>query len=169
MSQSTTRQAFNWMDLERREDAELHPGQARVQPSLHGRLAALRSDTLRAVVAALRDRGRTPRVCLYALSIGGTRPSSSLEGATAFAVRNGWQVGGDQQIFTDHHGAPDPESRTGWELVRRQVRAGYADGVVVATTSVISSDPEEYERELRWFDLHRAFIAVVAPAAQVRL
>ncbi|MFD3905720.1 hypothetical protein ACFXOL_16190 [Streptomyces californicus] len=41
--------------------------------------------------------------------------------------------------------------------------------MVVATTDVISAEPDEYEQELRWFDLHRAFIAVVAPTAQGRL
>ncbi|OCC13988.1 hypothetical protein [Streptomyces sp. PTY087I2] len=171
MSQSTADrfQGSDWMDLERQYEAELHPDQVRVEPDPHARLAALRGDVLRSVVTAVRDRGRAPRVCLYALSVGGVRPSNSLKAAAIFATRSGWQTYGNQQSFTDPHGAPAPEARPGWGLVRRQISAGYADGVVVATTSVISPNFEQYERELRWFALHRAFVGVIAPSVQGRL
>ncbi|MBT2405585.1 MULTISPECIES: hypothetical protein [unclassified Streptomyces] len=161
----TTRRAPDWMDVERQRDAKWHPDKLRVEPEPHARLAALRCDNLRDVVAQVRGKGRVPRVCRYALSVGGYWPTSSLEASAAFAVHNAWEVGGEDRIFTDPYGSPNPELRTGWSLVRKQIRSGYADGVVVTTASLISPHPEEYEQELRWFELHRAFVAVVAPTA----
>jgi hypothetical protein len=161
----TTRRAPDWMDVERQWHATCYTDKVRVEPEPHARLAALRCANLQHVVAQVRAKGRSPRVCLYALSIGDHWPTNSLEASAAFAVRNAWQVGGEGQTITDHYGCPTPELRTGWSLVRKQVRSGYADGVVVTTTSVISPRPEEYEQELRWFELHRAFVAVVAPTA----
>lgn len=162
----TAHRALDWMDVERERDAKWSPNKVWVEPDPNARLAALRRDNLRQVVGDVRGKGRAPRVCRYALSVGGHWPSNSLDAATAFAVRNGWQVGGEAQTFTDHHGAPSPELRTGWCLVRRQIRSGYADGVVVTTTGVISPQADEYEQELRWFELHCAFVAVVASSAQ---
>ncbi|MEV8344653.1 hypothetical protein [Streptomyces niveus] len=154
------------MDVERERDAKWSPNMVWVEPDPITRVAALRRDNLQQVLSQTLSKGRVPRVCRYALSVGGQWPSNSLDAATAFAVRNGWQVGGTEQTFTDHRGAPAPELRTGWCLVRKQIRAGYADGVVVTTSSAISPHTEEYEQELRWFELHCAFIAVVAPAAR---
>ncbi|MFI7095440.1 hypothetical protein [Streptomyces lydicus] len=166
MRQSTTSSAQDWMALERQREARWYSDRVRIEPDPHARLAALRSDILRQVVSEVRAKGRAPRVCRYALSAGDHLPSNSLEAAAAFAVRNSWQVGGGGQIFTDPQGSPDPGLRMGWCHVRQQVRAGFVDGVVVTNTSVISSIAEEYERELRWFELHHAFVAVVAPTAR---
>ncbi|QDN54109.1 hypothetical protein [Streptomyces sp. S1D4-20] len=163
----TARRAPDWMDVEHQRDAEWHPDRVRVEPDPSARLAALRCDNLQKVVAEVRAKGRAPRVCRYALSVGGHRPSNSLDAAAAFAVRNSWQAGGEEQTFTDPHGAPNPELRTGWRLVRKQIRAGYADGVVVTTSSVISTHAEVYEQELLWFEMHCAFVAVIAPEAKV--
>ncbi|MFD6989397.1 hypothetical protein [Streptomyces sp. NPDC059943] len=155
------------MDVERERDARWNPQMVWVEPDPIARLAALRRDNLQQVVSQVLSKGRAPRVCRYALSVGGQWPSTSLGAATAFAVRNAWQVGGEGQTFTDHRGASSPNLRTGWRLVRKLVRSGYADGVVVTTTSVISPHADEYEQELNWFALHCAFVAVVAPASQV--
>lgn len=105
-----------------------------------------------------------PRVCRYALCVGGHEPTTSLDAAATFAARHSWQVG-LEQTFTDPFGSLDPAHRTGWRLVRRQVSAGYVDGVVT-TSSVISPNADEYERELLWFELHCAFVSVVTPGAQ---
>ncbi|MEV7090125.1 hypothetical protein AB0O07_30295 [Streptomyces sp. NPDC093085] len=161
----TARRAPDWMDIEREYEARRNPDTVRVEPNPAARLAALRSDNLRQVVAQVRARGRTPRVCRYALSVGGHRPANSLAAVTAFAERRAWHVG-EEQTFIDHQSTAAPQSRPGWCLVRRQIRAGYADGVVVTTTGVISPHLGPYEEELRWFELHRAFIAVVAPTAR---
>lgn len=162
---TTTRRAPDWMDVERQRDATWYPDKLRIEPEPHARLAALRCDNLRDVVAQVRGKGRMPRVCRYALSIGGHWPTSSLESSAVFAAHNAWEVGDKERIFTDPYGCPAPELRTGWSRVRAQIRSGYADGVVVTTSGVISSHPEEYEQELRWFELHCAFVAVVAPTA----
>ncbi|MFF5567689.1 hypothetical protein ACFY7Z_20430 [Streptomyces sp. NPDC012623] len=159
----TAHRTPDWMDAERERDVEWNPGKFPVEPDPIARLAALRSDNLRRVVAQVRAKGRAPRVCRYALRIDGHWPSTSLAAATAFAVRQAWQVG-EEQTFTDPHGAASPGTRTGWCLVRKQIQAGYADGVVVVTTGVISPHTDEYEEELHWFELRRAFVAVVAPA-----
>ncbi|MEE1797526.1 hypothetical protein PUR57_02300 [Streptomyces sp. JV176] len=154
------------MDVEREHDMMWNPDKVWVEPDPGPRLAALRCNNLQQVVAQVRARGRTPRVCRYALRIDGHWPSNSLDAATALAVRNAWQVGGREQTFTDHQGTSSPELRTGWCLVRNQIRAGYADGVVVTTTGVISPRSDEYEAELHWFELRCAFVAVVAPTVQ---
>ncbi|MFF5336947.1 hypothetical protein [Streptomyces sp. NPDC013181] len=49
--------------------------------------------------------------------------------------------------------------------MKRQVRAGFADGVVVASAETISTEFDEYRRELDWFASHFAFVAVVTPEA----
>ncbi|MCL7377001.1 recombinase family protein [Streptomyces sp. 35G-GA-8] len=151
--------------MELQHEARLYPDKVRIESEPHTRLAALRRDNLEQVIARLRVQGRVPRVCRYALSVGGHWPSNSLDAAAAFAVLNSWKVGGEKKTFTDHHGSPDPELRAGWCEVRNQIRAGYADGVVVTTTSVISRNADEYERQLHWFHMHCAFVAVIAPTA----
>lgn len=125
--------------------------------------AAERRANLARVVARVRSHGRTPRVCLYALATAGQAPRHSFDKAQAFAVRQGWQTGSEQR-FCDHQGAGSLETRPGWCCVRRQILAGYADGVVVITTDAISVSGEELRRELEWFE-HRGFVAVVAPEA----
>lgn len=162
----TAHRAPDWMDVERESDAAWSPNKVWIEPDPNARLAALRRDNLQQVVSQVLSKGRAPRVCRYALSTDDQWPSNSLDAAWAFAVRNAWQVGGEEQTFTDHHRAPSPELRTSWCLVRKLIRSGYADGVAVTTTGIISPHADEYEQELNWFALHCAFIAVVAPAAQ---
>lgn len=162
----TAHRTPHWVDVERERDAKWSPNKVWVEPDPNARLAALRRDNLHQVASQVLSKGRAPQVCRYALSVAGQWPSNSLDATTAFAVRNAWQVGGRGQTFTDGHGASSPELRTGWCLVRKLVCSGYADGVAVTTTSVISPHADEYEQELHWFELHCAFVAVVASSAQ---
>lgn len=155
----------SWMDRERAFEAELYPDKLRVETDPYAPLEAARRDNLERIAARVRTSGRMPRVCQYALSVGGQEPRHSLEAAAAFAVRQSWQVGVGQS-YTDHHGATDPLTRPGWCLVRQQIRAGYADGVVVITPFVVSPHAGEYKQQLEWFAEHLGFIAVVAPEAE---
>ncbi|GHF33414.1 hypothetical protein GCM10010218_13140 [Streptomyces mashuensis] len=153
------------MDWERVDEAGLDPDKIRVSADPYGPLAAARRENLERIVARLHAKGRMPRVCLYALSVGGQEPRHSLNAAAAYAVRQSWQVGVGQS-YTDHQGPTDPVTRPGWCLVRQQIRAGYADGVVVVTHPVISPQVDEYRQEVDWFALHFGFIAVVVPEIQ---
>ncbi|MEV0445973.1 hypothetical protein AB0I84_22540 [Streptomyces spectabilis] len=155
----------NWMDRERAVEAELYPGEIRVETDPYAPLESARRDGLERTVTRVRSSGRMPRVCLYALSVGGHEPRHSLEKAAAFALRQSWQVGVGQS-YTDHYGATDPLTRPGWCMVRQQIRAGYADGVVVITPFVVSPHAAEYKQQLDWFAEHWGFIAVVAPDAE---
>ncbi|MEU7316501.1 hypothetical protein [Streptomyces sp. NPDC007083] len=47
--------------------------------------------------------------------------------------------------------------------MRRLIRAGYADGVVVTRYSAISPCVEEYEEQLDLIDQHLGFIALMRP------
>lgn len=96
-----------------------------------------------------------------ALTVGQQQSCRSLDECKGFAVDQRWCVGG--RAFTDHFGAGDPQTRPGWGLVRRQIRAGFADGVVVLTQSITSPHLEEYEQQLTWFETHLGFIALVTP------
>lgn len=113
-------------------------------------------------VAALRELGRMPRVCLYALTVNAEVPRRSLDEVRAFAVREGWQAGAEQ-TFVDHSGPTNPATRSGWIRVQQQVRSGFADGVVALTQSAITPHREEYEAQLQWFVEHFGFIALVHP------
>ncbi|WP_258528041.1 hypothetical protein [Streptomyces sp. NBRC 110611] len=150
-----------WMDRERAFVAEVHPGKIRVETDPYAPLEAARRDNLERIAGRVRASSRMPRVCLYALSVGGQEPRHSL-----VAVRQSWQVGVGQS-YSDHHGTTDPLVRPGWCTVRQQIRAGYADGVVVITPFVISPHASEYKQQLEWFAEHFGFIAVVAPDAEV--
>jgi hypothetical protein len=101
-------------------------------------------------------------VCLYALSIDEQRPRASLQAAAAYAARQSWHVEAGQ-TYTDCQGDEGPSARPGWNSVRERVRAGYADGVVVVTASVVSSHLEEYQQEIDWFGHHWGFIGLVIP------
>ncbi|MER7224270.1 hypothetical protein [Streptomyces rubradiris] len=103
-------------------------------------------------------------MCLYALSFRGHEPRHSLDALADYARCQSWQVGAEQS-YTDHDGAVAPDLRPGWGLVRQQIRAGYADGVVVVTASVISTQLGEYRREIDWFGQHCGFVALVVPEA----
>ncbi|MFI1201646.1 hypothetical protein ACH4VR_19705 [Streptomyces sp. NPDC020883] len=155
----------DWMDRERAFGAGLHPDEIPVEADPYAPLESARRGNLERVAVRVQASGRVPRVCLYALSVGGQEPRHSLEAAAAFAVRESWQVGVGQS-YTDHHGATDPLRRPGWCMVRQQIRAGYADGVVVITPFVISPHAIEYKQQLDWFAEHFGFIAVVAPDAE---
>ncbi len=165
MRQSTARRTQTWMDRERTYEAQLHPDQIRIEVDPYAPLAAARRENLERIITQLHTRGRVPRVCLYALSVGGQEPRHSLDTAAAYAVRQSWQVGVGQS-YTDHHGPTAPLTRPGWCLVRKQIRAGYADGVVAVTHSVISPHAEEYKQQLCWFGHHCGFVAVVIPEIQ---
>ncbi|MGC5042466.1 hypothetical protein ACLQ16_04015 [Streptomyces albidoflavus] len=165
MRQSTAHKTQTWMDLERAVEARLHPDQVRVEPDPYGFLAAMRRGHIERTVARLRAKGRMPRVCLYALSVGGQEPRHSLNAAENYAVGQCWQVGVGQ-TYTDHRGATDPVTRPGWCSVREQVKAGYADGVVVVTASDISPHVDEYRQEIDWFGHHLGFIDLVISEVQ---
>lgn len=161
MRQSTARSNQNWMDRERADHARLYPDEVRVATDPYVSIAAGRRENLERVVAQARARGRDPRVCLYALSIDGQVPRASLVAAANYAERQSWQVG-PKQSYTDPNSATAPKDRPGWGLLREQIRAGFADGVVVITAEVVSCRIDEYRRELGWFEEHRGFVALVA-------
>lgn len=162
MRQSTTRRIQFGADTEHAVDVRLRPARVCFETDPHGPLAATRRGYLEQVVDQLKANGRAPRVCLYALSVRGQRPNASLEAAATFAGHQNWQVGSGL-IFTDHHGIEGPSSRPGWRAVREQVRAGYADGVVAVTATVVSTHVEEYQQEIDWFGHHWGFIGLVIP------
>lgn len=163
MRQSVTPHHQDWMDRERAWDEVLHPGRPRVEVDPLVRLMNARLDVLNDRLALLRERGRMPRVCLYSLAVRGQEPTHSMCTARDFALRQGWQVGGPNQLVTDRFGATDPLLRPGWSLLRYQIRAGYADGVVALTHSVISPHLDEYELQLDVIKNHLGFIALVTP------
>ncbi|MFD9428472.1 MULTISPECIES: hypothetical protein [unclassified Streptomyces] len=149
------------MDRERADRARLYPDEVRVAADLYGSIAAGRRENLERVVAQARARGREPQVCLYALSIDGQVPRASLDAAANYAERQSWHVG-PKQSYTDPNGATAPKGRPGWGLLREQIRAGFAEGVVVITAAVVSCRIDDYRRELGWFEEHRRFVALVA-------
>ncbi|MEV6421731.1 hypothetical protein [Streptomyces sp. NPDC051662] len=153
------------MHREKALDAGLHPEKIRVEADPYVPIAAARREILEGIVTQLRARGRVPRVCRYALAVGGQEPRHSLDAAAAFAVRQSWRIGVGQS-YTDHHGAAESLTRPGWCLVRQQIRAGYADGVVVVTHSVVSPHIDAYKQQLNWFGAHFGFVALVVPEMQ---
>ncbi|MBK3639485.1 hypothetical protein [Streptomyces sp. MBT33] len=162
MRQSTTpHRGRDWMDQERATDEWLRPDRVRIEPDPLTRLMIARRATVERTVQQLRGHGRVPRVCLYMLAVGGHVPRHSLSAARSFAEQQGWQVSAED--YTDCHGTTGPMARPGWDLVRRRIRAGLVDGVVVLTHAIISLRPDEYERQLTWFDEHFGFIALVIP------
>ncbi|MFI5749106.1 hypothetical protein ACIBBE_24940 [Streptomyces sp. NPDC051644] len=152
MRQSTARTTQTWLYL----------SQVHIEANPYVPIAGARRVNLERVVAQARSRGRDPRVCLYALSFDEQVPRASLDSAAAYARRKSWQVGSEQS-FTDPDDATAPQDRPGWGHVRKQIRAGFADGVVVITADVVSSEVDEYRDELAWFEEHHGFIALVIP------
>ncbi|WP_241826760.1 hypothetical protein [Streptomyces graminilatus] len=148
------------MDRERAFREELHPDEVRIEADPLVRLLNVRVSTLDHRLSLLRELGRMPRVCLYALAVDGQEPTHSLNAARDFALQQNWQVGVHHH-FTDRFGATDPLTRTGWSLVRHQIRAGYADGVVALTHSVISPHLDEYALQLDLIEQHLGFVALV--------
>ncbi|MEV0487393.1 recombinase family protein [Streptomyces sp. NPDC050508] len=162
MRQSTTpHRGQDWMAQERATDEWLRPDRVRIEPDPLTRLMIARRATVERVVQQLRTNGRVPRVCLYALAVGGHVPTHSLNAARAFAEQQGWQVATED--YTDCHGTTGPMARPGWDQVRQRIRAGLADGVVVLTQTMISLRLDEYERQLAWLDEHFGFITLVIP------
>ena len=162
-----TRADMEWMDREGDFRGSLFPQAVRIEPDPRLRVMKRRRSDLGHRVAALRERGRVPRVCLYALGVSAqSAPALSLGAVRAFAVREGWHVG-TNQIFTDHTGPIHPASRPGWIRVQRHVRSGYADGVVALTQSAVTPRWGEYETQLQWFADHLGFIALVHPEIPV--
>jgi hypothetical protein len=147
-----------WMDCERAFDEWLHPAKSRVEADRFVRLMRVRRELLHQRVAQLQARDRVPRVCLYVLSVGGCEPTHSPEAARAFASEQGWQVG---SCYTDRHDGTDPMARQGWGQALQQICAGYVDGVVVLTHSVISPDVDAYEQQVVWFEVNFGFLALV--------
>jgi hypothetical protein len=167
MRQSTAHRTPTTLIDRRGLEVRQNPDQLRVEAEAYGSFAVARRDNLERIVARARTHGRVPRVCLYALTFGAQEPRHSFNAATACAVRQGWQVGAGQS-YADLHGSGAPVSRPGWCGVRKQILAGYADGVVVVTADVISPRVEEYRQELNWFE-HKGFVALVIPEAGQRL
>lgn len=153
----------NGMDLGRTGRASLH-GDVRLAPNLYGPIATVRREQLNRIVTQIRVR-REPRVCLYAFAVDGKTPAASLKSAAAYAAAQSWQVVAAQCDF-DSMGGTALESRSGWGLVRDHVRAGFADGVVVVSADVVSADVDVYWRELEWFALRFAFVALVVPETE---
>lgn len=162
MRQSITSTNQTWMGRERAFEALLHPDRVLVEADPYAPTADTRRQRLEQVVAQARARHREPRVCLYALSFAGHEPRHSLEAVAEYAQRRCWLVEA-RQSYTDHDGTVAPERRPGWGRVRQQIRAGYADGVVVVTPSVISYRVDEYRQEIDWLGQHCGFIALVVP------
>ncbi|MDJ1136288.1 hypothetical protein [Streptomyces iconiensis] len=158
-----SRLAAEWMDRESPFGQRLVPQAMGVGPDPGLCAMKRRCSNLARQVAVLREKGRTPRVCLYALTAHtGEVPTRSLGEVRAFAVREGWLVGA-RQIITDRTGPARPTVRSGWSRVRRNVRSGYADGVVALAQSAITPRRDEYESQLQWFEDHFGFIALVYP------
>lgn len=166
-AQTTLRSGTDWRGRESALQHSLYSDGVGVAPDPDIRLMNRRCATLGHRVAQLKARGRTPRVCLYALTADSQGPVPGLDKARALAVREGWQVGAEQ-VFVDDYGPSIPATRSGWVAVQRQVRSGFADGVVALTPSAIAPCREEYESQLRWFTEHFGFIALVhAEVAEV--
>ncbi|PZT76778.1 hypothetical protein DNK56_26205 [Streptomyces sp. AC1-42W] len=164
MRQSNARTMRNWMSEVRPERVRGVDYAARPVPNPYALVAAVRRSQVDRRVEQIRSRHRTPRVCLYALSGDGESLAASLNSAAAYAEARSWQVSAGRS-HSDLVGQPASSSRPGWRLVKSQVRAGFADGVVVATAEAISTEFDEYRRELDWFASHFAFVAVVTPEA----
>lgn len=162
MRQSTTARCKGpeWIDPERTFREKRHPDEVRIGTNRLVRLLNARVSALDLRLSRLREVGRKPRVCLYALAVDRQEPTHSLNAARDFALRQNWQVGVDHH-FTDRVGATDPLTRAGWSQVRHQVRAGYADGVVALTYSVISPRLDEYALQLDLIAQHLGFVALV--------
>ncbi|MEU6406059.1 hypothetical protein [Streptomyces sp. NPDC046985] len=121
-----------------------------------------RRDVLDRCLTRIEAAGRVPRVCLYLLAARGCEPAHSCDAARDYALQEGWQTS-TLQVFTDRFGVTDPLLRPGWSAVRHQIRAGFVDGVVALTYSVISPHVDEYELKLALVEESGGFVALVTP------
>ncbi len=165
MRQSITpHKSRNWMDQDRAVERRMSPGSIWVESDPYARLMIVRRTAAERRVQQIKARGRTPRVCLYLLAVGGQAPPRSLSAAQSLAEEQGWHVA--TKCYTDCPGATGPMPRPGWDTVRRQIRAGYVDGVVALTHASISPEFGAYEQQLTWFAEHFGFIALVTPESE---
>jgi hypothetical protein len=157
-----SRKAPEWMDAERRSEERWHPGRVRITPDQLVRLGTERGAVLDQRLTHLKAHGRTPRVCLYALTSLREQPAHSFAAARVYADGRGWRVSADRCI-ADRLGKTDPMHRPGWRWALHLVRTGHADGVVALTHAEISQHLDEYELQLDLMDHHGGFVALVTP------
>ncbi|MFG3403845.1 hypothetical protein [Streptomyces sp. NPDC048142] len=159
---TTLHKSRGWIDRERDFHARFHPDEIRVEMYPLVRLMNDRRDVLDRCLARIAVAGRVPRVCVYSLAAQGCEPAHFRNAARDYTLAKGWQFS-TLQMFTDRFGVTDPQLRPGWSAVHHQIRAGFADGVVALTHSVISPHMDEYELQLDLIEKHGGFVALVTP------
>ncbi|MFE9679479.1 hypothetical protein ACFYO5_36145 [Streptomyces sp. NPDC006259] len=82
-------------------------------------------------------------------------PACALAAAEAYAYDRGWHVVGR---YVDATTDTQPWTRAEWPKVLRQLRGGFAQGVVTDGRSAVSAADEPYEQTLRWLCDHFSFI-----------
>jgi hypothetical protein len=100
------------------------------------------------------------KVLLYANTMV-DEPDRALAAAETYAHDRGWRVVGH---FVDATAETQPWTRSEWPKVLRQLRGGFAQGVVTDGRSAVSAADESYEQTLRWLSDHFSFIAHARPA-----
>ncbi|MDX3321155.1 hypothetical protein PV415_30050 [Streptomyces sp. ME03-5684b] len=100
------------------------------------------------------------KVLLYANTMV-DEPAHALAAAETYAYDRGWCVVGR---FVDATTDTQPWTREEWPKVLRQLRGGFAQGVVTDGRSAVSTADEPYEQTLRWLSDHFSFIAHARPA-----
>ncbi|MFD0551597.1 hypothetical protein ACFQ0X_22200 [Streptomyces rectiviolaceus] len=150
------------MDAERLTAERWHPDEVRITPDQIVRLGITRREALDQRLTHLSAHGRTPRVCLYALTPVRNQPPRSFAAARDYANDEGWRVCADHCI-ADGLPKTDPMHRPGWRWVLNLVRAGHVDGVVTLTHTEITQHLDEYELQLDLVDHHGGFVALVTP------
>ncbi|MFE0725092.1 hypothetical protein ACFW4O_19130 [Streptomyces mutabilis] len=99
------------------------------------------------------------KVLLYANTMV-DEPAQALAAAETYAHDRGWHVVGR---FVDATPDTQPWTREEWPKVLRQLRGGFAQGVVTDGRSAVSTADEPYEQTLRWLSDHFSFIAHAKP------
>jgi hypothetical protein len=153
------RKTPTWMDAERRVHERWCPDRAGALPEPLVWLGSVRREILSQRLAHLEARGRTPRMCLYALSSLGEELAGSFAMARTYAAAEQWRVRGDQCI-ADRLGITDPMQRPGWRLVLHLIRTGHAVGVVALTHASISPHLHEHEAQLDLVGHNDGFVAL---------
>ncbi|MFJ5143027.1 hypothetical protein [Streptomyces sp. NPDC088707] len=161
MSQSTSsRRGTEWMDRENRFRRSWNPDTVfqEVSPELH--LLRLRNSFNETGLAYKPSRGR--RVCLYVRTLPGLDAEPFFERLRAEARTRGWQAG---QEFHDDQGPQAPMQSIGWLQVRKHIREGFSDGVIVTDRFHISRDGEQYIDELRFVHESLGVTVLLVPEA----